>query len=330
MKISVIIPVYNVKEYLSDALRSVEIAARNVSSCLVQIVCVDDGSTDGSGLLLDNFNHARHGEEVEIKVIHQKNAGVSAARNRGLQESSGEWILFLDADDLLHPRIFEKLSEVIVKHSQLDAVRYEYEFIDDAVKQLENRLQDGSFSVDDLQKNAFGFFYGLYSVAFKKDLIGAKKFRMYSIGEDILFLSEVLSKAKTIGRLTSSLYGYRMRPGSAMQSAVTSRKIKDEIMACLRLLCLYSRPNCRMSTEQVRVFCNRYMEFLYASQFGLDSKERHSVNRCWRRGLRQLQAMPCVPRRQKLRICMVLKLPFAAQILCRFPYILKSKGFHRS
>ena len=90
MKLSIIIPVYNVVRYIEPCLESI---GRHDEE-MVEVICVDDGSTDGSAETLDSL-----AERFDLKVIHQKNAGVSAARNRGLDEASGEWITFCDSDD---------------------------------------------------------------------------------------------------------------------------------------------------------------------------------------------------------------------------------------
>lgn len=96
---SVIIPVYNGKDYLADAVASVY--RQNFSD--FEIVLVDDGSTDGSGELCDKFA----AEDARVKVIHQKNAYLGAARNRGFERASGKYVLFLDADDILCDGVFE-------------------------------------------------------------------------------------------------------------------------------------------------------------------------------------------------------------------------------
>lgn len=93
--VSFIIPVYNCKDYLPGCIDSIRNAG--VSDC--EILLIDDGSTDGSGVLCDELAQA----DARIRVIHQPNAGVSAARNNGIREAVGEYILFVDADDTLLP-----------------------------------------------------------------------------------------------------------------------------------------------------------------------------------------------------------------------------------
>ena len=103
--ISVIIPVYNTKQYLSDCLNS--ILAQTYRN--LEILFVDDGSTDGSGEMLDTFAAM----DERIRVIHQENGGVCAARNRGIDEARGEYLSFIDSDDTLEPDMYEVLMGLI-------------------------------------------------------------------------------------------------------------------------------------------------------------------------------------------------------------------------
>lgn len=102
-RFSIIVPVYNVEPYLRPCLQSLQ----EQSFHDWEAVCVDDGSTDHSGELLDRLAQ----EECRFRTIHQPNRGLSAARNAGLDASHGEYILFLDGDDLLLPQALEKLDQ---------------------------------------------------------------------------------------------------------------------------------------------------------------------------------------------------------------------------
>ena len=101
--ISIIIPVYNAERYLTGCLNSVLAQSFTDWEC----ICVDDGSTDGSGRILDAY--AEHDER--FKVIHKENGGVSSARNVGLETAEGEWITFVDSDDELFPYSLQTLFE---------------------------------------------------------------------------------------------------------------------------------------------------------------------------------------------------------------------------
>lgn len=100
-KLTIIIPVYNVEEYLSRCIESV----LNQEGIDLEVLLINDGSTDTSGKICDEY--ARKDERV--RVFHQENRGVSAARNKGVDESTGDWITFVDADDWIEPNSIQKI-----------------------------------------------------------------------------------------------------------------------------------------------------------------------------------------------------------------------------
>lgn len=106
--ISVIIPVYNTKQYLQSCLDS--ILAQTYTD--LEILFIDDGSADGSAELLDAFAE----QDSRIRVIHQENGGVCAARNRGIEEARGDYLSFIDSDDTLEPDLYETLMHLIREH----------------------------------------------------------------------------------------------------------------------------------------------------------------------------------------------------------------------
>lgn len=105
MKFSFIVPVYDCKDYLLACVDSI----RAVNAEDYEILLIDDGSTDGSGAICDDLAE----KYPEIRVVHQSNAGASAARNRGIQASQGDYILFLDADDAVYSDRLHNASRVV-------------------------------------------------------------------------------------------------------------------------------------------------------------------------------------------------------------------------
>ena len=103
--ISIIVPVYKVEDYLPACLDS--ILASTYQDC--ELILVNDGSPDNCGKICDECA----AKDSRIKVIHQENQGVSAARNAGLKAATGEYIAFVDSDDVIHPRMFEVLHEAV-------------------------------------------------------------------------------------------------------------------------------------------------------------------------------------------------------------------------
>ena len=112
--ISIIVPAYNVEAYLVRCVESI----LNQTHGNLEIILINDGSKDSSGMICDAFAE----KDSRIHVIHQENKGVSAARNAGLDIASGDWIGFVDSDDWIEPDMFEKLLNAAVESGKLVAV----------------------------------------------------------------------------------------------------------------------------------------------------------------------------------------------------------------
>ncbi|MGN0006157.1 MAG: glycosyltransferase [Candidatus Gastranaerophilaceae bacterium] len=137
-KVSIILPVYNVAPYLRQSLDS--IIAQTLKE--IEIICVDDGSTDDSGKILDEYQ----AKDRRIKVLHKKNAGTGAARNDGLRMATGECIGFVDPDDWILPNMYERLYGIL-QEKKLDIVMFTPDVYNDKTKKHEGFLyfQDSNF-----------------------------------------------------------------------------------------------------------------------------------------------------------------------------------------
>ena len=102
-KVSIIVPVYNIENYIRVCVES--ILAQTYES--FELILVDDGSKDNSGILCDEYAAI----DSRVKVIHKENGGVSSARNTGLQQAKGKWIMYVDGDDWIEPDMIESLIE---------------------------------------------------------------------------------------------------------------------------------------------------------------------------------------------------------------------------
>lgn len=109
MKLSIIVPVYNADKYLKRCIDS--ILSQTISD--FEVILIDDGSEDSSPQICDDYAHNKD----NVMVVHQKNQGVSVARNVGLKNASGEYIGFVDADDYIHPEMYKTLLNILLKNN---------------------------------------------------------------------------------------------------------------------------------------------------------------------------------------------------------------------
>ena len=212
--VSVIIPAYRAEKRLGKCLESV----CGQTWKKLEILVIDDGSADGTGRLADEWAE----RDPRIRVTHQENAGVAAARNLGLEQAQGEWIRFVDADDMLPPDSIGKLlTRALREDSDLVIAGYEHQWAefcrtynlakrDDTVRWEEY--------LDFLNPNANSFFCGvLWNKLFRRDLIEKGKVRFtggLKYGEDFLFVCGYLAEAERISFSTDTVYRYVRHPHS--------------------------------------------------------------------------------------------------------------------
>lgn len=225
MKFSIVVPVYNLKDCLVDTLESVIRQDGDDFEC----ICVDDGSTDGSAAILNEYA----AKDGRIKAIHIPNGGVCGARNRGMDEAKGEWLIFLDGDDVLLPGALAVLRRVIDEQKGIDAVKFERVEFTDQVGSA--KVFSGTSSLQNMQElitedvSESYFWQFCYRVAALKGLRFDPEIK-YNMGEDCLFLSMALDRMGVIAKVDAELYGYRQRPGSAMHSLRTVEKWRYDFL----------------------------------------------------------------------------------------------------
>ena len=122
-KVSIIIPAYNVEDYIEECVQS----CLNQTSDLCEIICVDDGSTDKTGKILDDLQK----QYPKIQVIHQENQGLSGARTTGLKAATGDFICFLDGDDTLHPNVVANSIVIFGLNKNIDLYVYHIDVVYD-------------------------------------------------------------------------------------------------------------------------------------------------------------------------------------------------------
>ena len=141
MRFSIVIPVYNVADYLQGCIDSV--LANDCTDC--EIILVDDGATDGRCPAICDENAARHPEL--IRVIHQENQGQGGARNTGLEAAKGEYVFFVDSDDTIMPQSLQVLRHAIQKtHADIYSFQQRAEKTDGDLRSLQRPIPPGRAS----------------------------------------------------------------------------------------------------------------------------------------------------------------------------------------
>lgn len=218
-KVSVIIPVYNVENYLRQCLDSVI----NQTLDDIEIICVNDGSTDGSLDILREYE----AKDSRVIVVTQKNINAGAARNSGLKIARGEYLSFLDSDDFFEPQMLERAYTLAV-HKKADIVVYRCDFFYDDTEEFApaewtlktHRFPDHMpFVAEDIQKNPFSAFVGwawdkLFSAQFVKE--NNLRFQEQRTINDLLFVYSAVVRAKAIVVLNEILVHQRKNRGDAL------------------------------------------------------------------------------------------------------------------
>ena len=266
MKLSVVVPVYNVEAYLSACLDS--LLEQGLSGSDYEIICVDDGSTDRSATILEDYAQRR----PQITVIRQDNQGVSAARNTGLRAASGEYIYFSDADDLLERNVLASLYRLAAEN-RLDLLLFDYE-----------RFADGTDAPVTGQTVDPGQLYLFQEPMKMRECSKAPKWQVVwnylvrlsvlreyeltfpegvTVFEDAQFSFWLDRCAASCGYLDQKLYYYRLRENSALHSFMRgeafSRFIRGRINLAGRhqtLLKNYRagiRPKLRVATSEAEL-----------------------------------------------------------------------------
>lgn len=271
-KVSVILPVYNAERYLERCLQSI----LNNTYDNLEIICVNDGSTDRSMDILRKFADT----DKRLVLINKVNGGVSSARNVGMEQASGKYIAFIDADDWIHMQYFEILLKLI-QHANADLVICRYIITDNfrkdktienqKVEETYNWLDFNSFFRDECAKN---FSWGRL---FRKEVIDtirfAKKVPLY---EDKIFNIELICQKPELKIIVTEhkLYYYFVNPNSSLHtlSAIYS------LPAAKRFF--YDAEETANSDEIKKIYLEEAIKSsLSARYFGMFSEQKGRIDK---------------------------------------------------
>lgn len=208
-QISTIIPVYNVATYLRQVVDSV-IAQTIGFGENIQVILVDDGSSDGSSMICQEYA-VRHPDN--IVYLYQNNAGVSAARNKGLENAKGDFIHFFDSDDVISKDFYDNAIKFLRSDVRVDFVAQKIKFFDRIIDSHPSNYKFTRTRVIDVDKEPDNPIFHLPTCVFRRQALSGKTFdTRLKITEDAKFLNEVLLSKKAYGVCSRGTYHYRKRP----------------------------------------------------------------------------------------------------------------------
>lgn len=293
MKLSIIIPAYNAEAYLPQCLDS--ILAQKHQGC--EVIVVDDGSTDGTAALLERY--------TDVKVVHQENHGMSTARNRGLDEARGEYILFVDSDDLLTAGALETL---VAELSGEDIIAFNAKKLHDATGEQtyhptirEPETTDGwTYFCRHRLESTDIHFVCIWQRAYRRQFLIDNNLRFADgilRAEDDLFTTQVMLAAKTLRTITPCLYIYRIRANS-ITTTVDRRRFDDSLRVQRQLADLFIPLQGVDKKDIYRVLASNYINL-----FSRKTKNLYgNIDREMKRWVdwRQFRTVCLTPRHRRL------------------------------
>lgn len=232
--ISIIVPVYNVEPYIHECIDSIV----NQSSNDWELILIDDGSPDRCPQICDEYA----AKDSRIKVIHQKNAGVAAARNAGLDAAQGEWIWFVDSDDIVEMSHVPESIRWLKEHDYADLVMFDLDVFNDGdIFPCVTDTVEPMMVEDRLGKNEFFLRYVCYyhqCLWYRRGLVNRHQHRLrftpgLKVCEDGEFQYKYLMLCQKPVKINSLVYRYRLRKGSATKNPETSRQVVLDTLTVL-------------------------------------------------------------------------------------------------
>ena len=277
--VSVVIPVYNIEQHLRQCLDSV--AAQTLKD--IEVICVDDGSTDGSANILEEYAK----KDARFQIIRQKNAGPGAARNRGMEQAAGKYLIFLDSDDWFEPDFLQCMVEDAEQTGADVTICRADEFdtntgkVYDGTWMLKTQFLPGKvFAPEDVAQHVFQFTYGLaWDKLYRTGYIHEHNFQYpgLSNSEDLVFVFPTIFCAQKIGIVDHVFIHHRV---NRMASVSNSRVRQPDAPYEAFEMVLRYLENHGLMEKYKQSFINWAMEFLvwHVSNIG-DRDVQHTYYR---------------------------------------------------
>jgi len=274
--VSIIMPVYNVEKYLGHCLDS--LFSQTFKD--FEIIAVNDGSTDGSLKILEEYQKIN---PQMLKIYTTENKGVSHARNYGLKKARGDYILFVDSDDFVEPEMCEKLYNKAVSDNNDIVICSRYNVFEDAHTGAQKR----EHMKLELINHNFNLYEHKYELAhilpfpwdklYKRELLEGMEFPLNMRFEDLVFVYQVVVKAKSIGIVEAPLYNYRKTSGGFLNTF--SRQTLDIIKA-FELVYDYMEKNNYLQHyySELEFICARHFLYRYITLFKNENRGKGKLD----------------------------------------------------
>ena len=268
--ISVIVPVYRVEKYLPACIDSI----LNQTFTDFELILVDDGSPDRCPEICDETAK----RDARVRVIHQANAGLSAARNAGIEAAHGAWLSFVDSDDYIAPQFYEKLYQT-AQRTDADCVMCSVQNVDESGKPIDSALmrmadevKTGREVLRKIGRDDVTPYLTAWNKLYRRKLFNTLRYPAGRQNEDVFVFAELFCQVQRAACVAEPLYFYRKRIGSIMNSVVTLRNL-DEMWAyvnCFEHLQQDDEESTLKETEK-RVFAK-----LTGVYYRVTEEDRHS------------------------------------------------------
>ncbi len=223
-KLSIIVPIYNVAPYLISCIDS--ILCQTFKD--YELILVDDGSTDGSEKICDLYSQ----KDNRIRVIHQRNKGLSGARNTGIEMAIGKYIAFVDSDDYIHPLMYQTLISAIEKNESdlavCESIRTEKNRIFTDKDVVKCNYEIVCWSLDESLQNISLMNLVVWNKIYRRSIVNEIRFEDKAFCEDIGYNAEVLKRIhSSIAFVKFPFYYYRVnRKGSSGTKFIVENRMK--------------------------------------------------------------------------------------------------------
>ena len=296
--ISLIVPCYNVKEYLEECVSS--LLKQTYPS--VEIILIDDGSKDETVTMIDEYSK----KYSNVRGIHKENGGLSSARNRGIEEAKGEYLAFLDSDDHVDPSFVEKLYKAIKKyHTGIAVCGYEMFENEQGTVSFDEEKAISGYEVLKILGDIYHKENVLFTIACNKlcrsDIFKDVRFAEGRIHEDVFAAHRILGAVDSIAVIPEALYHYRIREGSITSpekkqnvrhldladglldrlaytknmfyAELTRQMITANLHGLFELIIGFSDETVK-KYHLISVFRKRALKLFFANFFGMNNKQR--------------------------------------------------------